>query len=274
MIGGDLYTPRVQTDDRGQPVIGKDGKPKSSYHVGIAIPKGSEQHWSQTPWGQIIYQEAFAAYDQMANSPLFSWKITDGDSAIPNKKGNAPKDQTGYAGHWVLWFNSSFVIKIVNADGTRDITDQGALIPGYYCQVYMDVKPNGSKSKPAQTPGVYLNPLVVALSGYGEPIVNISVDAKSVGFGGALPPGASATPIAAMSFPGQPAPAPGGFSGQPAPAPGGFPGQPAPAPNYAILQPAPMKTLTPAANGWTYEQLIQAGYTDETLVQHGMMIIS
>lgn len=33
----------------------------------------------------------------------------------------------------------------------------------------------------------------------------------------------------------------------------------------------PTKVMTPAANGYTYDQMIAAGWTDATLVEHGMM---
>lgn len=38
--------------------------------------------------------------------------------------------------------------------------------------------------------------------------------------------------------------------------------------------PAPVKTMTAAANGATYEAMIAIGWTDETLVQNGMMTVA
>jgi len=61
-------------------------------------------------------------------SPAFSWKVTDGDSPLPNKKGKRPCDQTGYAGHWVIWFSQGWLPKRVNADGTVELPE-GAIQP-------------------------------------------------------------------------------------------------------------------------------------------------
>jgi len=51
---------------------------------------------------------------------------------------------------------------------------------------------------------------------------------------------------------------------------------PPPAPNAAPVPPqapaAPVHQMTAAANGATYEQMIAAGWTDESLIQNGMML--
>ena len=87
----------------GHPMIGhpqKDGKtglpkmqadkvtPVVQYYAGLAVPKGAETHWNQTPWGQQIHQEAVAGWPNGEwQAATFAWKITDGDSGVPNKKG-------------------------------------------------------------------------------------------------------------------------------------------------------------------------------------------
>jgi hypothetical protein len=49
------------------------------------------------------------------------------------------------------------------------------------------------------------------------------------------------------------------------------------APHYGILTPpspvavTPQRVMLPAAQGATYEQLLAVGWTDVTLIQHGMM---
>jgi len=45
-----------------------------------------------------------------------------------------------------------------------------------------------------------------------------------------------------------------------------------PAPDVLNPPAAPARQMTPAANGATYEQMIAAGWTDTTLIQHGMMM--
>jgi hypothetical protein len=102
-------------------------------------------------------------------------------------------------------------------------------------------------------------------------------------------PGAPAAPAAPYTgYMGAPAaPAPGPTPGAPAaspPAPAvgapasptAYPGSAAPGvpavPGAPAAPPAPAAhVMLPAANGATYEQMIAAGWTDDTLRQHGMM---
>ena len=58
MVAGSMYKPNDKAFD-GSPLVVKSGpnagQPRVEYYFGLAIPKGSEQHWSQTEWGQLIY---------------------------------------------------------------------------------------------------------------------------------------------------------------------------------------------------------------------------
>lgn len=81
-----------------------------------------------------------------------------------------------------------------------------------------------------------------------------------------VPTPAVPTPVPAVPVPATPSPT------SPAPAPyDGFipaaPGAPAPA-----APPTPARTMTAAANGFTYEQLIATGWTDAQLIAQGMMV--
>ena len=201
MIGGSLYKPQPRTDNFGKPKIGKDGKPETGFNFGVAIPKmPGHTHWAQTDWGAQIRAVGVAASPGICDTPSFAWKITDGDSQIPNKKNRRPCDQEGYPGHWVMWFGQSWAPKICNANGTQELTDPDVAVPGDWVQVFTSVKSN----LPSPTPGVYLNPLAVAFVGYHQNgrIVVSSVDTAAVGFGQApLPPGVTATPPAQMAPP-------------------------------------------------------------------------
>jgi hypothetical protein len=97
-------------------------------------------------------------------------------------------------------------------------------------------------------------------------------------------PGAGAPPLPAAGspVPGSPAPAPyTGYMGAPAAgptptagvAPVASPAAPVPTapPSAPIASPTSGPVMLPAANGATYEQMIAAGWTDETLRAHGMM---
>lgn len=276
MVGGSLYRANPVTDNDGKPVLDKEGRPKTSYSIGVAIPKNGEPTWQQTVWGQQIKQVADTAYGAQTQHPMFSWKITDGDSQIPNKRNKRPCDQEGYPGHWVLWFSQSWAPRMCNANGTQDLTEPDAIVPGYFVQVFANVAANGSLSKPAQTPGVYLNPVAVALSGYGNRIAPNDVDTAAIGFGNApLPPGASAMPPAAYVPPQPVAPAaPAAYVPPQAPAtPAAY--VPPVAPNPAILvppvvPPPPAHVMTALATA-PYDAYIAAGYNDAMLVQMGLM---
>jgi len=295
MIGGSLYKAQTVLDSFGKPKVDQaTGQARTEYNFGVAIPKTPNLHWSQEPWGAQIKAVGDAAYPNQSSNPSFAWKIIDGDSSVPNKKNRRPCDQEGYRGNWVLWFKQSWAPKLVNADGSQELKEPDAIVPGYFVQVYGSVKGNA----PSPTPGVFLNPIAVALAGYGERIETISVDTASVGFGaGPKPMGMSATPVAGMVTPpanvsvgnpygaAQPVPlTPGAVSAAPGYAPAmnatlgsaGYATTSPSSPNPAILQvppipAAPRRVMLPAANGATYEQMIAAGWNDQLLVQHGMM---
>lgn len=301
LVGGSVYKARDK-DAEGRPLVTKTGpqagQPRVEYFFAVAIAKGAEQHWAQTEWGKLIWQAGHAGFPQgQAQAPTFAWKITDGDSAVPNKAGRKPCEREGYRGNWVLSFSSGSAPKIYNKDGSAPIVEPDAVKLGYYVQVFGSVAANGSM----QQPGVYLNHSLVALSGYGPEIV-LGPDAAAVGFGGALPAGASAAPLGGLvppALPGLPglppppigaapaAPAalpalpalPGAAPSMSAPSPPTLPPMAAPAPvpvapvtpNPAFLAPPTARRMLPAAQGATYEQLIANGWNDTLLVEHGMM---
>ena len=258
MIGGNIDALKGKTEADGKtPKIGKDGKQEMSCSIGIAIPKGGEKAWWETVWGAKIYQIGAAAHPTMVANPAFSWKITDGDSTIPNQAGKIPCQQVGYPGHWVLWFSQSWLPKRCSADG-KVLLPEGSIVPGFYVQVYGSIA--GNKLVAGGKAGVYLNPLAVALVGEGDRI-STDVDTSNVGFGGApLPQGARPVTPAAPQFAGAPGMPP-------------VPGAPA-APPVPPAAPAPVAAgpiMLPAAQGQTYAAMIAAGWNDTTLVQHGMM---
>ena len=275
MIGGSLDKLNPRTETNGQPKIGKDGKPEMHCSVGIAIPKGQEKHWAETVWGATIFEAGKTAHQNLVQSPSFSWKITDGDSNIPNKKGKRPCDQPGQPGHWVLWFNQGWLPKRCNADGSVELPE-GSILPGDYVQMFGSVA--GNKPVPNGTPGVYLNPIAVALIGEGDRIAS-DVDTTSVGFGAAqLPAGARPVQPAVPGFAQAAAPAPAPAAPMAVtPAPGFLqPVAPAPAPAAPVAPPAAPAApagprMTAKAGQFTYEQMIAAGWTDETLRSNGYM---
>jgi hypothetical protein len=295
LVSGSLYKPNT-TDSKGNPLVYKKGpqmgQPRIEYSFGVAIPKTpGHTHFTQTDWGQKMLGIGAAAFPNNYQRTDFSWKVQDGDSTVPNKNNKIPNQNEGWPGHWVLFFNNGFPPKIYNRDGSAAIVEPDAVKRGYYVQVNFDVKPNSG-----DTPGIYVNPNMVALSAYGPEMAS-GPDVASAGFGAAaLPAGASATPLAPSAAP---------FSAPAAPAyapPVGAPAAPFPGtgvpttspssvvPNPGFLQvpppamvapPAPAApvapaptgpVMTPAANGVSYAAYVSAGWSHQQMVAAGMVV--
>lgn len=278
IVGGAMERPRTK-DSNGVELAYKDGTPAAEYSVLLAIPKGGEAHWKDTPWGAQIWSIGDKGYPGgHVNNPAFSWKIQDGDSQVPNQKGKRNCDREGYAGHWIIAGSKRCPRDRLTPPQYVDIRTNpknpiaipvDAIKPGYYAQICISVADN----TPSPKPGVFVNAEIVALAAYGEVIqLGMEIDAASVGFGGfALPAGAMTTPPAGLQAPAPAAPAAApavpvqpnhAFANGPAPmAPPAAPAAPA----------APVRQMLPAAGGVTYEAYIAAGWTDAQLIANGMM---
>jgi len=312
LVWGSLYKPRT-TDFDGNPLTIKSGpdagKATQRYEFGLAIAKApGETHWAYSELGKKIWAVGHAAFPGgQAQRPDFSWKVVDGDSKIPNKKGGIPCEKEGFPGHWVFTFSSTFAPRVYNANGTQQIVEEGAVKIGWFVQVAGSVQGNTGAS-----PGVYLNHAMVALQGYGPEIYQ-GPDPSQAGFGaGPAPAGMSATPVGGMptgapAVPGAPAaPANPPIPGAPAPAatlppaPNAppIPGAPAPTavvPHPTILQPPVAPPAAPAApaappappaapvvpagpqmtakaGGQSYAAFIAQGWTEAQMREHGYLI--
>lgn len=226
----------VKDDKTGQPKLDAAGQPITATSFGVAIPKQGEQHWNQTQWGAVLWNAGNEGWGQMCQRPDFAWKVTDGDSQVPNKRGNVPCHKEGYAGHWVINFSTRISVKLfdyIHSQGA-EIMQEGVIKTGHYIQVFGNAEANNKNNPNVQSPGIYVNPVYVAHSAYGPEIVSISgPDVSEVGFGGGqLPPGASTTPVGGNFNPAgqqpQQQPAQGGYQQQPQqqPAQGGYQQQP------------------------------------------------
>lgn len=259
IVMGSLYDPST-TDAEGKPLVVKTGpnagQPRVNYFFALAIPKGAEPHWAHTPWGQQIWNVGNQAFPNAAQSPAFAWKIEDGDSQIPNKKGRKPCENEGWRGHWILKFSGGFAPKVYQQEGAGyvQVMQKDFCKPGYFVEVAFSVDGNGSQSQP----GVYINHSMVCFRAYG-PEITFGPDVASAGFGAApLPAGASMTPpagaipmpqapAAAPAMPGMPPALPGAPAGYaPPPVPAGVPqipgAVPAPLPQggFAPMPSAPV----------------------------------
>lgn len=195
-------------DAQGRPLIVKSGpnagQPRESYGIGLAVPK-TQQDWKFEAWAAPLLQAAqrdfpqlFSAPGQLANpAQKFAWKITDGDSQIPNSNGNKPCDMEGAPGNWVIWLNNGFAPKLYKWD-----TQKNQAVPlapgeevkrGYYAEAFGSVSGNNSLGDQS---GIYVNLTMVCMRAFGNEIVS-GPSVEQAGFGGgALPQGASAAPTA------------------------------------------------------------------------------
>lgn len=300
IIMGNVYK-GSDKDDKGQPRVVKSGpnkgQPFIQYFIGVAIPKAGEQAWWQTTWGQQIMGVGAAAFPNIYQNPSFAWKIDDGDSQVPNKRGKKPCDMEGARGHWILKFSSGFAPKVYAQPQPGVFVEQKdeILKTGYWCVVSGSCSGNGS----TESPGVYLgHSMLLFVKTDAE--IQQGPDAASAFAGAivsqALPAGAAAMPFAApampMGAPGLPTAAP---AMMPAPAAAPVPVTPNPAfpglPGAAAAPAMPMAAALPAppsmpaapvapaapvmtaaglatghsyaafrANGWTDDMMRQAGY--------------
>jgi hypothetical protein len=284
VVQGSLYKAQDKDGD-GKPLVVKSGpnqgKPTVKYFFSGAIEKlPGHTHWAQTEWGAKLWALGHSSWPAgQAKAPTFAWKVEDGDSQIPNKKGKKNCDREGFKGCWIVNLSSGFPPRIYNSNGTQVLDTPDYVKLGYYVQVQATADSNRSD----MNPGIYLNHSLVAFQGFG-PEIHVGPDAAAVAWGGAAPTGMSATPVGGMSAP-APAPAPAAplpgvaapVPGIPAPGPAvPAPAAAAPAPVAVVPQPAmiapPAALLPPAAPvgptvklpGVTWEALVAAGWTEAT----------
>ncbi len=254
---GNVHKARLKTNRQNQPIMRADGTQASSYDFGIAIKKTpGVTEWKNEPWGAGIWAEGHAGYGGLADRADFSWKLTDGDSTIPNTAGNRPCDQAGHAGHWIVAFSSQSAPQLFNATSGAAKPDSNPeiMLPGDFVQVMGSYVCNhDSTGQPAQSPGVYLNHRAVCYGGqHPEGRIATQAPVNTSLFGAGVAPGGTAGPTA-------------GFSGAaPAPAPAVAAPPVAPTPTVVTPSatfvpvappvappPAPVAKLTPEQDGWT-----------------------
>lgn len=272
LISGSVSEPDPSKDDDGKPKFDAAGGPLSTIWFIVAIPKTKvriEEESFISPitgqpvfWGKQLLDVAIEEDPTMHLIPTYSRKFRDGDSAVPDAKGKIINTKANYPGNWVFTFSSSTKVappKLVNSNGSATIPST-EFLTGYYVQVFAEVKSN----KPSKTPGLYVNPIAVALAYKGEVIV-VERDISGAGFGGgAMPVGATVIQPAVAAF-GAPAPAPAPLQVTPNPS---FMTPPPP----VAAAPAPVKQMTAKAGGSAYEAFIQQGWTDDAMRAEGYLV--
>lgn len=208
LIAGDVVRGKTEDAD-GRPLMIKNGpnagQPRTEWYAGLAVPKNPNvTDWKQEPWGQTIIQVArqsfpnlFDAVGNLLNpQQQFAFKVTDGDSQIPNTKGIKPCDREGWSGHWVVHFANGFAPKLyqlLQGDPSPVALQPGNEIKtGYYAEIFGSVVGNNASGNQC---GVFINMSMVCLRGYG-PEIQVGPSVEAAGFGAsAAPAGASQTPV-------------------------------------------------------------------------------
>lgn len=243
-------------------------------------------------------------------NPAFSWKVIDGDGVDSTGKSNASKEGFAgcWVVRFSSAFAPK-CFQQPNFAAHQQLPDPSVIKRGYYVQVNGTVDGNKNAQKPGiyvnldmvnwvgSGPEIISGPDAGEAFGQGAPLppgasaVPVGMMAPGGGAAAAYPgapvaaPAAPAypqpvaapaapAPAAASPSPAAASPAPANvqpYAGYMAPAPApAMPGAPPPAP--AAPAPAPAgPAMLPAANGVTYEAYRAAGWTDEQLVQAGMM---
>jgi hypothetical protein len=171
------------------PVMLEDGMTQATQvYFSLAVPKGQETDWKQTPWGQTIHSIGLTAYKDMTSRHDFSWKVEDGDSNVPNKNNRKNCDTEGHQAHWIIKCSTRLDVPVypVGKYSPFDIIrGENDVHTGDYYMVSISVADNTDKNgQPAQSPGVYMNPRGVVYLRKGDQIIGENqFDAASV-FGG------------------------------------------------------------------------------------------
>lgn len=262
LVSGSPFEPQTK-DHEGKPLTIKSGpnagQPTIRYFMALAIPKTDPAVGEFIGNIQAAAAQAFPAMFDPAGTclrPDFAWKFKDGDSAVPDKKGNKPCDKEGYPGNWIFAFSGAHPPKVHDTDPRVVLTDPNSVKRGYYVRIFGSVVGNDQTANP----GVYLNYSGVQLVAYG-PEIHVGPDTAAV-FAAApvaqLPPGASATPLAPAAVPGT-LDAAGNAAIGVVPAPLATAANTPPPPTNITIGGQTYSLDALRAAGWTEEQINAAG---------------
>lgn len=299
-VGGSLYEMNDK-DWQGQPLKYKSGdKLGQTYkksHIAMAVKKtAGVGHWASESWGAGIWAFGHGQFPRgEAQATTFAWKIEDGDSQIPNKRGRKNCDNPDWVGCWIVHAGQPERLpKVVTVAG--DPLEQPGLVKtGYWGRLAVRIGGNGQFGGNA---GIYINPQFFVYVGIDKEIVsgpNVKgMLASASQF--ALPAHVQAAPVSSSPPPqtlrGFAAPVLPPNSPPPPPATVGVapvaPVMPPPAvsvvPSQTFLAPPPPAAasaapavpsgpvMTEKANGLTYAQFIAQGWNDAALRQQGYMM--
>lgn len=294
LVGNPQFVTGTQT-----PKLGKNGQQQVNWYVTVAFdkanPKTNEMIVAIQTEAARLYPGLFPyGYQPVARAdtqpPIhaggcirndFAFKIKDGDGYDANGKAHALKE--GWKGCWVVTISTyAGAMRIVNGlTGNSAITEVGTgpnhIKTGDFVVCCLDIDSNGWKGEPNSKPGIFVNPDLLQLVGYGDPIISgpnpdEMLKGAAAAIGGYVPAGMSTTPTTAalpgavgLPPPVQPAGSAGALPSIP-PA-NSLPSLPTAAPQYVIAPEA-------AAAGHTKASLNAAGHTDDSLIANGYLVLA
>lgn len=298
IVQGNGLVGNPQTNDNtNTPKLGKNGEQLVNWYVSVAFDKANPKTGEMIaaiytesarlfpalfPYG---YQPAARADTQ---PPInaggcirndFAYKLVDGDGYDANGKAHALKE--GWKGCWILKISTyAGAMRIVNGLSNNSPIGEVGVGPnhiktGDFVVCCLDISSNGWKGDAQSKPGIYMNPDLLQLVGYGDAIISGPnpdelLKGAAAATGGYVPQGMSTTPTVATLPGAAPLPTPVQPAGVAGPLPGiGLPQA------LPVAAAAPKYKISPeaAAQGLTKEALNAQGHTDESLLANGYLVL-
>lgn len=185
-IMGDAFTGSDKDFSTGRQRLDKTGQPKTTWFMGLAVPK-NDPTWPE--FWNLLTQVAMRDFPAgQFNNPDFAWKVIDGDAKYPGK--------AECAGQYIIRMSTGFAPQVVNT-ANQQIINPTDCKRGDYVRAYVSIRGNDDPNKP----GIYVSHSMVQHVGFGEAILSGPDAATVFAQPAALPPGASATPVAPAMAP-------------------------------------------------------------------------
>lgn len=166
IVWGSAVTPQNVTDKNGAKLKNDAGEDRTKISFGLALPKGD----AANALCAAIEQAAVEVFPK-GTPDRFSRKYKDGDTAV-DRNGTPFRELPGRAGCYIFALSTEAVgmVKCYEFDNSEQCwRDSDRIKCGDYVKVEVDCVGN-KPDDPSFTPGVYLNPMVVALYREGAEI--------------------------------------------------------------------------------------------------------
>ena len=273
VIGGNIKQ-KIQSWDKvtKQPAVNKDGTPKMNFYFQLAVPKTSPELYDRDGMPGVFSLMISAAkgrqWPQDLNNDRYSWKCNDGDGLNANNKPYSEYAKDCYIFHFSSGLESLPKLLEVDPNGSpMESVNHDNFYTGVHVKAGVSFAHN---SQVGNTEGIYCNPEFIVLVKHDTAInqsgMSLNEIADIVGHCeqviGVPYPGVSQTAPAAMQQ--QTPVAPAAMQQQ-------TPVAPAAMQQQTPVAPIPQFTMTSKANGLTREQYHEANWTDQQLIDAGMM---